>query len=307
MLTRLDKRRLGHQADDFGSGHAHAPGGRFRAYLVEGFVKRSLAHVGYIHRHLRNSILVDEPSDGLCSLERTGNHHHIAVGILDRFAGHLTPLTHGTSLLADIEGDGVGAACGSGVEIIIHRDKEIARSDCCGTGAGRILVVRAVSEIRTFPFMIHLFGKCLVFARAAYGEISAFGSECGRLIAICGYSEFIAYAPCESARELGALLECDSAHRNQRAHIGCSHTRMRSVMVAHVDKFRRLLDSTECRLADRFRLSDESYYGTVGGLSRIHVKQTHLSPFFNLSCDCVDYGAVAALAEIRHALYDLFH
>ena len=54
--------------------------------------------------------------------------------------------------------------------------------------------------------MIHLFGKCLVFARAAYGEISAFGSECGRLIAICGYSEFIAYAPCEPARELGALL-----------------------------------------------------------------------------------------------------
>ncbi len=81
---------------------------------------------------------------------------------------------------------------------------------------------------------------------------------------------------------------------------------MRSVMVAHVDKFRRLLDSTECRLADRFRLSDESYYGTVGGLSG-STSSRLTSPFFNLSCDCVDYGAVAALAEIRHALYDLFH
>ncbi len=155
--------------------------------------------------------------------------------------------------------------------------------------------------------MVHLFRECLILTGTAHSEVLALGSESCCLVAVGRYAEFVAHTLGELARQFCALLESDSAHGNKRAYVGGTHAGMRSVMVAHVDKLSGLSDSAESGLAHSLRLTDKSNYSTVGGLAGIHVQQTHFSTLFNLSCDCVDHGAVAAFAEIRHALYNLFH
>ena len=40
-----------------------------------------------IHRHLSYSVFIDKPPDSLSTLESAGNHHGLAVLVLQRFAG----------------------------------------------------------------------------------------------------------------------------------------------------------------------------------------------------------------------------
>ena len=78
-------------------------------------------------------------------------------------------------------------------------------------------------------------------------------------------------------------------------------------MLAHIDEFGGLAHASYGGLEDGLGFADERHDRAVGGLARVNVKQTHLPALLYLGGDGVDHRAVAALAEIRHAFYDLFH
>ena len=111
---------LGDQSHDLGAGDADAPGCGRTANLVEGHVKGGRVDIGDVHRHLGDAVFVDKPSDSLCGLEGAGLHDGLTVGVAERLAGKTSSLTLGTALLAHVEGDGVGAARGGGIETKIQ-------------------------------------------------------------------------------------------------------------------------------------------------------------------------------------------
>lgn len=82
----------------------------------------------------------------------------VAVGIPDHLARDRIALADGTALFAHVEGDGVGAARGGGIEVEIHGDQEIARTDGRGARAGYPLVERTRPEIGRRLLVRQLFG-----------------------------------------------------------------------------------------------------------------------------------------------------
>ena len=81
---------------------------------------------------------------------------------------------------------------------------------------------------------------------------------------------------------------------------------MRTVMLAHIDKFGGFFNSLERGLYHSLGLADKSDNGTVCGLSRIHIEQFHIGGISDTFGYGVDNGAIAALAEIGHTLYKAF-
>ena len=109
----------------------------FAAHLVESRVERRSGDVGDVHRNLRDAVLLDEPADGLRGRERPGLHHGIPRGVLHHAARDRVALADGTPLFAHVEGDGVGAARGGGVQVEVHGDQEVARPDGRGPPCGQ--------------------------------------------------------------------------------------------------------------------------------------------------------------------------
>ncbi len=134
----------------------------------------------------------------LCLWRRLGNHNGVAVLVFYLFSCHLAAFTHGATLFAHVESDGVGTAGRGGVEVIVHGNEEVAGSYCCG------MPVRATpsSNGRLPKSGLSLrpsFRGGLIFAGTAHGEVFAFGGECGSLIAIGRDAKFVSHSLCELA------------------------------------------------------------------------------------------------------------
>ncbi len=273
IFSGLHQRAFRNKADNLCAGDADSAGGSRAGHLVKSYMQGCLGDVGDIHRNLSDSIFVDEPSDCLGAFQRSGLHDGLAVLVLERFAGHFTSLAHRTAFLAHVKSDGVCAAGRCGVQVEVDGDEEIAGADCGCAGAGCSLVKRAVAEVRPLAFVIHLFGKRLIFAGAAHRQVLAFGNEGSRFIAIGGDTQFVGHTLGQLAGEFGTFLQGDTADWDERAHIGCAHAGVSTVVIAHVDELGGAPYALECSLDHGLRLADESHDRTVGGLTRVDIKK----------------------------------
>ena len=154
-------------------------------------MQRRLVDVGDVHRHLRNLILVDIPSDGLGALEGTRLHDDVTVLVLLGRAGDGISLADGASLFAHVKRDGIGAAGRCGVEVEVGGDKEVACSDGSTTCAGHLLVERTGTEVGLLAWGREFLGQCLILALTADCQVAALGGESGSLIAVARYARLV--------------------------------------------------------------------------------------------------------------------
>ena len=262
--------------------------------------------VGDIHGHLRDTVFVDIPADGLAALEGAGNPDLLSLFVLQQFAGQRTSLAGLAALLPHVEGDGHRPAGGGGVEVVIDRDEEVPCPHVRGAGFRGNLVIGA-AEIR-FPGRIgHLFGQGLVFARPADGEVPPLRGESRRLIAVAGDSQLPVQAFGQSAGQRGAFLEGDSRDGNERQHVGGAASRMRSMMEPHVNQFLGFPGTPEGGFEYRFGLSHERNDRAVRRLARIHIQHFHAFHGCDRRNDLVDNAFIASFAVVGYAFDDLFH
>ena len=208
--------------------------------------------VGDVHRDLGNAVLFDVPADGLRGLERSGTHHRVALGVLDDLSGDRVALADRPALLAHVEGDGVGAARGGGIEVEIDGDQEVARTDRHGARAGHPFIEGTGPEIGSRVGVGELLGQRLILAGPADGQVAPLGTQGRGLVAVGRDAQFVGDAAGQRAGQLGALLECDARDGDQREDVGGTHARVCPLVVAHVDQFGGAPDSGEGRLDDRF-------------------------------------------------------
>lgn len=308
VAAGIHDRTLGNKTYDLSAGDTYATSLGGTADFIERYVEGCSGDIGDVHRHLCDTVLINEPADGLGAGECTGDGYGIAIGILHGFAVGLATLTHGASFLANVKCDGISTTGGSGVEVEVDSNEEVACSDGCGTGASGGFVKRTVAEVGTRTRFSETVNKAFVFTLTAHGEIFSLGGEGCGLVAIYRNAEFVSNPACKFTRQLGTFLEGDTAHGHEWTNIGSSHSRMCSMMVAHVDHLGRFLDTLKGCFHDVIGATYESNHGAVGGLTGIHVKQS----YGRGRTDGIGYGfdhtLVASFAEIRDTLYQLgFH
>ena len=189
-LAGLHQHLLGHEAHDFGTRYLQATGGCSAADLLVGHMERRRLDIRDIHGNLCNAVFVYIPTDCLAALERSGNPDLLAVFILEQLAGQRTALAGLATLLADVEGDGHGAAGGGGVEVVVDRYQEVAGAHVGGAAAGSDLVPALRREIRPALGIGNLFRKGLVFAGAADRQILPLRLVGSGLVAVAGDPQF---------------------------------------------------------------------------------------------------------------------
>ena len=159
--------------------------------------------VGDVHRHLGDAIFFDVPADGLAAPEQAGDP--AAVGAL-------------AALLPHVAGDLGGQLRGSGIEVEVDGDEEVARADVGGAAAGGPFVP-AAAEVRPLVRVGHPGLQALVFADAAHREVLPLRPIGSRFIAETGDAELPEHPLREPARHGGALGERDPGHGDQREHV----------------------------------------------------------------------------------------
>ncbi len=302
----LYQRALGYQTDDLGARDTHAACLGGTAYLLECRVQRRNRQIGHVHRYLRYAVLLDEPADSLAALQRAGLHDGVAVGILDDLARNGIALAHRATLFAHVERDGVGATRRGGVEVVVDRNQKVAGAYGRGSGACHALVVGACAEVGSLILGSQLLGQSLVLARTAYSQIAALGSERSGLVAVGRDRQLVGDALGQLARHSGALVERDARDGDQRQHVAGAHARMRSLVLAHVDKLRCTAYGGQRRLHDGLGFADEGHDRAVGRFARIDVEQFDALGFFDHFGDLPYDLLIASLAEIGDAFDDSF-
>ena len=307
VLAGVNEHALGDEAHDFASGDTQAAVLGATAHLVEALVHGGHLDGGDVHGDLGNAVVLDVPADGLGAFQGAGDHDGLAVLVLDGLAAGLATLAHGTALLAHVEGDGVGAAGGGGVEVVVDGHEEVAGTHLGGAGAGGVVVPGVGTEVGLPLLGAKARAEALVLAGAAVGQVAALGDEGGVLVAIDGDLQLFAEALAQLVGVLDNLVHRDVAHRDEGAHIGGTLARVGTVMLRHVDKLGGFLHHLVGGLEHGLRLTDEGDDGTVGGLAGVHIEKLHTLDLFNLGSDLIDDIHVAALADIGHTFNKLFH
>ena len=260
-----------------------------------------------VHGHLRYPVFVYIPADGLASFESARYHHRLAVCVFHYLAGYRVAFSFRTAFLPHIECHGIGPACGSGVQVEVHRYQEVPCPHIGGSASGCPSGEFSRAEVRSLVRVGHLFRKSLIFTGPAHCKIFPFRLVCSRLIAVAWDLQFIINALSQFSCQLSAFFECDSCHRDERQHICRSGARMRPVMMSHVNQLSCPFYTHERRFRDGFRRAGECHHRPVGGLARIHIQYLHSAGFLYGGHYGVNYFPVPALAEIRHAFYYPFH
>ena len=173
-------------------------------------MERSDIDVGNVHRYLRNAVFVYVPADCLASFQCARYHHRISVSVLHYLARQRIALSFRPAFLADVEGYGIGAAGGCGVEIEVHGNEEVPGADVACSAAGHCLIVCVRAEIRT-PFRVfYLFRQCFIFASPAYRKVLSFRLVRSSFIAVARDSELPVNPFGELAGHLRAFFQCDT-------------------------------------------------------------------------------------------------
>ena len=263
-------------------------------------MQRGLTDAGDVHRNLCDAVLLDEPADGLRTLQRAGDHHGIAVGILDNLAGDGIAFALRTALFAHVESDGIGTAGGSGVEVVVHSDEEVAGTDGAGTTLGHTFGELVGTEVGLPLLGDNTLLQGFVFTLTAVGEVATFRLESGIFVAEDGDGKLLADPFRQFAGVFGRLFHRDTGDGHKRAHIGGTKTRVVAVVIAHVDELLRLADTAESGFQHVGRLANKGDDRTVGGSTRIHIQQLDALNGFYLVSDLFDNFEVPPLAKIRY-------
>ena len=268
-------------------------------------MQRRYIDIGDVHRHLSDAVLVDEPSDSLRTLQRAGLHDRRTVGVAELLAGDWIALAHRAALLAHVERNGVGAACRRCVEVEVDGDEEVACSYYGAARASHLLVEWASAEVWCLSIVVDALGDTLVFALTAHGKVLALRLERRSLVAIARNIEFVGDALGELARNLSALLKRDAAHGNDWQYVGGTDTRMCTVMLTHIYKLSGFAHCSEGSLHHVVGFANEGYDCAVGCFARVYVEQLYTLNAFYCVSNLTNNVHVAALAEVRHTLYNL--
>ena len=297
IAARREHRGQRDQSHQLGPSHPESPGLGRAAHLGEGGMERGDRDVGEIHRHLGKAVFLDEPSDGLDRLQRSGNHDRLARGVLDHFAGERISLPLDPAALADIEGHRVGPAGGGGVQIHIERHQEVPGPDDCRAALG---VERRRPEVRLPGRFGHLAGQALVFTGPDGGQILSRRIGLGGFVEVHRNLELAPHPLRQPAGPFGGLLHGDSGDRHQGADVGGAHPRVRPTVLAHVDQVGGSGNGPERGLDHRSRLSGEGHHRAVGGLAGIDVKERR--PFNRLDAggNLPHDVEIPSRTEIRH-------
>ncbi len=143
------------------------------------------SEIGKVHGNLCHPVFFYEPSNGLAMPQRAGLYRFYAI---DHDFSAFFP---------DIKRDGVCPAYRGGIEIEIHGNQEIPRSDHCQSCGCRTFVIVNRTKIG-FPPGVFQFGfQPFVFTRTADGKIPAiFGKSC-MFITINGDVQFFSHPACQ--------------------------------------------------------------------------------------------------------------
>ena len=190
---------------------------------VEGDVCGRYGDVREVHGDLCDAVLLDEPADALHALERAGDPDLFSVLVFDDGSGERAALALLASFLADVEGDGVGAPGGGGVQVDVVGHEEVARADCGGAG---LCVEGCGSEVGRPVGVCEFLLESLVFAGAYDGEVLALFGEGGGLIAVDGEAGLFAESFGEGARVLCALFHADACDGDEGADVHAPKARV---------------------------------------------------------------------------------
>ena len=306
MTTSIYQAALRNETYDLSTCNAYATSICCTAYLVKCHVKRCDREVCHIHRHLCNAVLLDEPADSLTCLECTRLHDGVTVLILHDLTGDGVTLTHGATLLAHVEGDGVSTTCRCAIEVVVYSNEEVACTYGCSTCLCNTLIVGASTEVGLALLVHHLLGQCLVLTCTTYCEVAALGSECCCLVAICRNVNLLRDALCKSTCELCTLLQSDARYGDQGAYVASTHTGVCTLVLTHVDKFSSALDSSNSCVAHCLGLTYEGNNGAVCSLTWINIQKLHALSGVDNICNLLDDLSVATLREVRYALNNSF-
>ena len=268
-------------------------------------MQRSYINISDIHRHLSNAVFVNIPTYGLRTLQCAWLHDRCAVSIEELLACDRIALTHRTSLLSNVECDGIGATCRSGVKVEVDGNEEVTCSDNGATGTCHLLVERTSAEIWSLSIVVDALGNALILALATNGKVLTLRCERCSLVAIARDVKFVGNALSELARNLSTLFKGNSAYGHNGQHVCCADTRMSTMMLTHVNKLSGFSHCSECSFHHVIRFANEGYDRAVGCFARIDVKQFHTLHALYCIRNLTDDVHIAAFAEIRHTLYYL--
>ena len=238
--------------------------------------------VGDVHRHLCDAVFVDVPAYGFRLLQCAGNHDGVAVGIAHGLPGDGVSFAARTSFLTHVESDGIGTACGGGVEVEVHGDEEVACTHHGASGAGDVVVEGTAAEVGLLAGCGEFLGYRLILSCAADGEVASLLGKGGCLIAIAGDAQFVGNALGEVAGHLCALLEGDAAHGDEGQHVGGTDAWVCAMVLAHVNHLSGLAHGAEGGFHHGIGFAHESDDGAVGGFAWVDIEQANTFGLFYL-------------------------
>ena len=269
-------------------------------------MQRCDSQIGHVHRYLCNAILFDEPSNSLTCFKCSGYHYGLAILVFNDCSCYRITLAHWTAFLAHIKSNCIGATGGCGVQIIVYCNKKIACANGCCARTCNTFVVWACAKVGAFIFVCQLFGEAFIFSCATHRKVTALRLECCRFIAVCRYSEFIGETFCKYTCQFCALFHGDARNWNQRTYIACSHARMCSLVLSHVDEFGSAFYTCYCSVNNSLGFAHECHNSAVCCFAWVNIKQLYTLDSLNGIGNMFDNLHVAALREVGHALDNSF-
>jgi hypothetical protein len=171
--------------------------------------------------------------------------------------------------LPKLVGDLRRVAAVRSVEVDVVGDQELAGAHGRRPG-GRIELGRAVVGDPRGVGQLRF--QALVLASAHAGEVAALGPGGRLLVEINRDAQLLPDAPTDLTGDRGALLHRHSRDGDKGDDVGGTETRMRAVVLPHIDKLGGTLHRPERRLADRLGRADEGDDGAVRVGARVHVQ-----------------------------------
>ncbi len=272
MFTGIDKNFLGNQTDYLSTGHPETSGLCGTADFFECLVKGNGVNISDVHRYLCDAVFVNEPSDGLASLQCPGYPYRVSVLVLQRLPGEGTSLSCNTAFLPDVKRDSHCSSSRSGIEVEIYGNQEVPCSDIARSGSGHGLIVFVRTEVGLPLRILYLFGEGLIFSASADGEVLSFRFESAGFIAIAWDAQLFIHAFGKVSSEDGAFFQSYAGYRDEREYVGGSASGVCSMMKPHIYETGRGCRSLECGFTYCFRAPHESHDSAVCRLTGVHVE-----------------------------------
>ena len=266
------------EADNLAPDHRNAPTLSLATHGLEDHMHRRLLEIGQIDRNLGD----------LAGFQEQSHRFHIPeapTGVTDGLG----------NLLRDRD-----VRC---PEIDVVSDQELACADDGRAGGGVADGISAIGIARLDR--AHFHDQRLELAAADILEIGPLRPLRGGLVEIDRDfqpgPDFLGHA----LGQTDALLDRDAFDRDKRDDVSRADPGMRALMPSEVDEGDRLFDRADRGVGDRGRRADEGEDGAIVVRVLLAVEQDHFGDGEDAVDDRIDFGGVAPLGEIRHALDEL--